>query len=567
MHHDSSEPPIAQQHAHGGISVADLFSFPSAAQIDRVAGLFPGADSAVANRTYRVESAELTPWKYVDGEKFISTKRTDRWLFGQRFEFFGEIAPGAIGTDYRGFREGVFSQLLISPGAVKLRRRDDAKVDDTQRRRALRRELAKGGIVDFPRPLTEVQAQLLDGYRDDEIDELARRTLRPLTMAAAIWLGEFEPVGFNKIQCWSRKSQNNLKLTISQLDLAPMLDAGAPVMITYTLPGDWLAVAPDAATAAATWHRFATLWRDFFGRPPASIWKREFQRRGAPHWHEWTVLPEPFAGFFPQPENGPSWAEFLNESISAMWTQSIPFACAGRCKSARPLVYAPTEIQCHSCAERARSLVAGTNVSYSKGASARDPRRLATYFLKESGDSEGKSYQNHAPREWGGGSIGRFWGVRGIKKAVATVDIEPCDSDNLWRVIRKLREAQRRRDSRRIKVRGRAGFALVNDGARVAEQLAKHLVNLRSAPGAALWELTVEQRRSQLGTGIVAELPQNYSTWSPPARIRAQRRVESVDVLARLDASYTPPDWEKRKARNERRWARRRAELAAQVAL
>jgi hypothetical protein len=435
-------------------TVEGLFHFPSADELVSAAAAFPAARSALSAYVWQ------KPMLKRDGDREV-----------------------------RGFAEGIYCQLEVSPGAAKFRRRNDAASDRTLKRNAQLRELRKSGQLPSGRPYTEAQAVIFDDYRGSDI-ELVFHFPRPLTKWNAILLDEWDDAAFNVITFWSKKSQNNMKLVVSQLDLAPLLEEGSPAMLTYTLPGDWLALTPDAPSAARIWNRYRTAWFDYFGVKPRCIWKREFQRRGAPHWHEWTIVPEyracsVCADVHPG-HNDFDRVEDAQAEVSALWTSAVfgvtvelpvPLRCTGTCEQGRSVWSLIAGIVCAGC-ERVRSLSAGTNVSYSKGASARDPRRLATYFLKESGDTGGKSYQNRAPREWAGQSVGRFWGVRGIEKAIVTIDLDPRTGHSVWRVMRKLRESQRRADRRKIKVRSTAGFVLVHDGATVARQLGRFAASI-----------------------------------------------------------------------------------------
>lgn len=269
------------------------------------------------------------------------------------------------------------------------------------------------------------------------------------------------------IDGWSSKSRSNLIRSILSLDLAPLVASDAlPVMVTLTLPGDWLAVTPDAATAARKFDNFRRAYLERWGSV-SWIWKREFQRRGAPHWHLWLVPPSRDLREFQ------SW-------ISSAWT---------------------TALQIEDSAERARSLSAGTNVSMAEGMRARDPKRLAIYFLKESLGGEGKAYQNSAPAEWAGQSVGRFWGVAGIAYQLREVELDPRDVDAVWRVLRKVRaargvtreirvprvnqrtgEIRYRTVRRRARSGGTAGWIAVNDGAAFASQLARWLTTRTAEP-------------------------------------------------------------------------------------
>lgn len=269
------------------------------------------------------------------------------------------------------------------------------------------------------------------------------------------------------VESWSAKSRANLVRSILSLDLAPLvLGDQLPVMVTLTLPGDWLAVAPDAATAARKFDNFRRAYVKRWGAAQW-IWKREFQRRGAPHWHLWLVPPSRDLREFQQ------W-------LSHTWT---------------------TCLQIDQAEERERSLAAGTNVSMAEGMRARDPKRLAIYFLKESLGGEGKAYQNDAPAEWAGESVGRFWGVVGIEYQLREVELDPRMADRVWRVLRHLRAAKAvtrevrvprvnqrtgvvryRTVRRRARSGGTAGWVAVNDGAAVASQLARWLAASTAEP-------------------------------------------------------------------------------------
>lgn len=331
--------------------------------------------------------------------------------------------------------DGSWPQLQIGPGLVRLMRHD--RNADERRRDRQREERARE---------VRYQAQLLS---------------RPMALA------EYHPPAMPTrfVTSWSRKSRSNLVRSILSLDLSPLvLGDRLPVMVTLTLPDRWLEVMPTAAAAAAKFDNFRRAYAKRWGSPQW-IWKREFQRRGAPHWHLWLVPP----------------AADLREFqlwLSEAWT---------------------TALQITDPDERRRSLAAGTNVSAAEGMRARDPKRLAIYFLKESGagDDSSKAYQNDAPAAWAGQSVGRFWGVAGIEYQLRNVDLDPQLAARVWRVLRHVRrakgvtrevrvprvnhktgEVRYRKVRRRAAAGGTAGWVAVNDGAAVASQLARFLSSL-----------------------------------------------------------------------------------------
>lgn len=340
---------------------------------------------------------------------------------------------------------GSWPELKIAPGMVAYRRHDrsaDERAREKQKQsadklfrlRKLEHGLQKYGAMAFA--LTDAEIAGLSGT------------------------GSSRSRG--QITNWSTRSRTNLVKTIVSLDLAPLVMNGRlPVMVTLTLPDRWEEVMPDGEIASKKFDRFRRAWSHKWGAP-SWIWKREFQGRGAPHWHLWLVPP------------ADEW-EFKTW-LSAAWTDALDIQDIG---------------------ERMRSYGAGTNVSQADGMAARDPKRLAIYFLKESLGGEGKAYQNAVPAAWRGKRVGRFWGYAGIELAVRTVELDPRRAALVWRILRHVRSSkgvtrqvlvQRvnqktgvvryRKVRRRAVARGSAGWIAVNDGASMAVQLARYLDSL-----------------------------------------------------------------------------------------
>lgn len=372
------------------ISVEDLFThvrsrlkFPSAQMLGAAASMFPDVPAGTA-------PAIVEPAPYNGAQE---------WAIGTRV--------------YQQRQSGPWPRLELAPGMLRFTRTD-----------VLAGEISA----------EKARARAID-QADFELDQLKR----PMAFA----LGG-DPLPAAVISAWSSKSRARLVCTVASLDLSSFVDdsAGLPCMITLTLPGDWLAIMPDAATAARIFDNFSRAWARKWGKP-RWIWKREFQRRGAPHWHLWTVPPtEDLAGF--------------KEWLSATWTRTLNPSKAHD----RGAAHGVDEV-C-GCSEWCRSLSAGTGVDFAEGLRARDPKRLAIYFLKESLGGEGKAYQNAVPWAWcehgldygqgeqgplparrvPAGSIGRFWGVRGLDKAVMSVPLHPAAAVRIWRVMRHIRDAR-----------------------------------------------------------------------------------------------------------------------------
>jgi hypothetical protein len=353
----------------------------------------------------------------------------------RRARTFSRVLVGDAWLEHRDSADGPTGFLVIGPGMLQVRRVNLARQDAARR-------------------------------RDDDALDRARARGDDLVPSAS-------DSGRGTVSAWSAKSQARLVQKIASLDLAPLVTGESPpAMVTLTCPGDWRAVAPSSAAFVAAFRRWQSAYRRRWGRSLACIWKREFQRRGAPHLHLWTVPPVPSSRM-----------QEFRDWCSASWTAALFYGV-----NAAP-------------GERERHLRAGTGVDFAEGLRARDPKRLGIYFLKESGigDDGGKAYQNEAPAEWGS-EVGRFWGVLGIADATETVQLDPNDAVRLWRILRRARQAssgnrtQRamrvdrrgvvafRRVNRRVRPPAAAGWVAVNDGAATAERLAGWLASVRPSP-------------------------------------------------------------------------------------
>lgn len=315
--------------------------------------------------------------------------------------------------------EGPRARIEVGPGIVRVARRDLNRAEKTAERATARR-------------LRENPAE-----RDD--DDTPRR---------------------GEVLEWSAKSRARMTATIASLDLREftVTREGIPAMVTLTLPGDWLAVAPTAASYVALVKTFRKRYERAWGRPLRALWKREFQRRGAPHTHFFMVVP------FGQ-VNGETFTQWLSRTWAEVVAHPDP-------------------------EQRAAHLLAGTGVDIAEGLRSTDPRRIAVYFTKHSSANFGdKEYQHVVPAEWAGSSAGRFWGYWGLQPATAYVEVPMDDSIAVARVMRRWARAQGTTRAARVWRNGRwrsvrrrvhrmpstSGFLCVNDGPAFAWQLARFL--------------------------------------------------------------------------------------------
>jgi hypothetical protein len=343
--------------------------------------------------------------------------------------------------------EGPRWQITVSPGALGVGTRDRGKAERTHER-------------EHHHHLTDVE---------QEAAYFAEHGCWPAGTVA------------REITEWSRKSRSRMIRRLSELDYGPLLNDQAvmPCMITLTYPGDWLTVAPTGQDSKRHLRAFCKRWQRRWSGRLTGIWKLEFQGRGAPHYHLFTVVPGGDAAVFR------AW-------LSATWAGVVGHPD-------------PEEFRRH--------LLAGTGVDYQEGLRSRDPRRLAVYFAKH-GSYSAKEYQHDVPAQWQekGCGPGRFWGYWGLKPAIAVVDVAPEVGVQAARVLRRWSAAQgttrqvfaprdkngrvqsaypeviglagrmllsshpvrRRRVRRRVKrmKRGR-GWVLLNDAPSVASELAR----------------------------------------------------------------------------------------------
>lgn len=295
---------------------------------------------------------------------------------------FDRAEPWAIGRDLRGVEpESGRFRITVGPGVVRLSWANPVRAE-----RSAERE------VDRHRFDVAVEEDHIKSGRD-EPDQPGR-----------------------SITEWSRKSRAAMCRTFAELDYSPLVESGrVPAMITLTYPGDWEAVAPDGASVK----RHMVLWRKRFQREYSEsaryIWKLEFQRRGAPHIHLWMAPPMMLG------RSGRSFTHWLSET----WAQVVDH---------------PDPVQ------KARHRLAGTAIDVRNGLKACDPRRLAIYFTKHSSPNPNsdKEYQHIVPELWRqpGRGPGRFWGVYGLKKAIAVAEVAQDAYVTARRIIRRWSRTQ-----------------------------------------------------------------------------------------------------------------------------
>lgn len=279
-------------------------------------------------------------------------------------------------------REGPVPQLEVAPGLVRLTAPD-----------LNRREKRRNRSIDAP-----VICSTLDASEAKQTD------------------------GLGEIRGWSRKSRANMLARLATLDYKPLMGRiEQPAMVTLTYPRQWEKLAPDGKTVKKHLIAFFKRYERAWGEPWCGVWKLEFQRRGAPHFHLLQIVPHGTAG------------DKRNKSSRGrrLLGEGLPF------RSWLSLIWA--DIVGSTGDDRKNHELSGTAVDFAEGAKARNPKAAAAYFSKH-GAYASKEYQNEVPELWikNGSSVGRFWGYRGLSPLVRGITMSADDSIKCSRVLRSL---------------------------------------------------------------------------------------------------------------------------------
>lgn len=286
--------------------------------------------------------------------------------------------------------EGRTHRISISPGIIRRRTFDAARLEATEQRQAeARLNKLAGGWLGIPFALPDEEK----------------------TVGAEI-LG------------WSAKSRVRMLQTVASLDYSDWLRTeGTLAMVTLTLPGNWEILAPDGATFKRLVEKFRRRWVRATGLPWRLLWKLEFQGRGAPHWHALMRVPVFVKGMIFTEWLSQTWADVCDASKTIdRWDKKTD----------------------RGSSEYSRHLAAGTAVDFS-GKDFSDPRRISQYFLGHSAKTtDGKEYQHDVPELWQekGKGPGRFWGYCGLAKAVVEIDVTEQQKVILDRQLRKIKRAR-----------------------------------------------------------------------------------------------------------------------------
>lgn len=200
---------------------------------------------------------------------------------------------------------------------------------------------------------------------------------------------------------WSMQSRARAYYALEAIDWGPW---GSIFFVTLTYPGgDW----PRNGRVCAEHLRAVRRWLERWGFK-SGVWKREYQARGAPHFHLWLVCP------LSQDERPPGFLRALRQRLSRAWYDVVG--------SGDP-----------------KHLAAGTQVKLlPPGQSA------AGYFKAYLNKYSDKEYQNRLPADVE--APGRWWGMFGKQHGFRAVwQFRECSLEELHKFRRMLRGFKRSR--------------------------------------------------------------------------------------------------------------------------
>lgn len=220
------------------------------------------------------------------------------------------------------------------------------------------------------------------------------------------------------ISGWSKRSRNRLTYRLGTLDIASQFD-GVCEMITLTYPREY-------PTSGRTIKRHLAAWRKRMERrfgERSAVWKLEFQRRGAPHFH---IL-------YDRPLAEDDWRAFADE-VRDMWFE---------------VVGSGDDLHRRFGANVDRQWLAGSRY----GAAA-----AAWYFSKR----HEKHYQSIVPDEFQ--DVGRIWGVWRMSADVESEVISYDEFVAMRRMTAQLRGSRGRYSHSRVPGRLQGNWTLSQDG-------------------------------------------------------------------------------------------------------
>ena len=216
---------------------------------------------------------------------------------------------------------------------------------------------------------------------------------------------------------FSTRARGRMMRFVASVDWAGARRPGERLlMITLTYPRRWRQACPNPQTAQDHLGTLSKRFQRATGTPLRCVWVREFQRRGAPHFH--------LLAF---------WPDHIGGRRSKQWLSEVWYQIVG--------------------SNDTRHLRAGTRIDIDNSfRGVMDPKRIAAYFAGYTATGTNKDYQYQPPPGWRNdtGSVGGYWGRRNLEPATAEVAITPAEVIELKRIVRRMIRAQKRTAPRRV---------------------------------------------------------------------------------------------------------------------
>ncbi len=202
----------------------------------------------------------------------------------------------------------------------------------------------------------------------------------------------------HQVSDFSKSSQRRLLQTLLAVEWGEMAADGL-LWIGLTYPGESRCIPEDGGTAKRHLRAFGLRWNRRFGKA-VGLWKMEFQRRGAPHFHLLLSMPTGIE------------IEAMREWVARSWWEVVGSED-------------PDHLQAGTSAAVWDD--AGIPIGYISGYSRSDPTA--------------KAYQHIVPD--GFEKPGRWWGCWNIKPDWRKVELSPAEWYQVRRALRKLYESRR----------------------------------------------------------------------------------------------------------------------------
>jgi hypothetical protein len=321
---------------------------------------------------------------------------------------------------------------------------------------------------------------------------------------AEMLAGQDEAPDEHVVREFSQRSKGRMMRFIASVAWGDIrFDDERLVMLTLTYPGDWRKWCPTPEQAIAHLDAFVKRFRRATGRTLRCVWVREFQRRGAPHFHLLVL-----------------WPKRIDGQHSKDWLSQAWFKVVG--------------------SEDPNHLRAGTRLDWANSLrGALDSKRVAAYFAGYvSAYSKDKGYQHEAPEAWRNknGSVGGFWGRRSVTKATAEVAVTAGEVIEMKRLIRRMIRSQKRTITRQVDRGQPVGYVNVETGERLTTDAFQQL----EASERCQWQPIKRRRRvtrrwqlrSLTPQGPAADGERGFTVFSndaPALAIQLARAIHQTD--------------------------------------